>query len=72
MDYLKHAKRATFGNEELVFIRCDKNGELIDPAALGGLGITNATISRIVGEAAMRIPAGDAPDGRVESGIVTG
>ena len=29
MDYLKHGKRRTIGGEELTFIRCDKDGNII-------------------------------------------
>ena len=60
MDYLKHAKRRTVGSEELVFIRCDKDGNVIPAEMLSNLNITNSTIERIVTDVAGRISAGSA------------
>ncbi|NLH01325.1 MAG: hypothetical protein GX488_05415 [Clostridiales bacterium] len=73
MDYMKHGKRKTIGGQELVFIRCDKDGNVIPEETLRSLGITNSTIERIVGDVAGRIAAGGtAPDGTFSDGIITG
>ena len=70
MDYLKHGKRRTIGGEELTFIRCDKDGNIIPEDALRNLSITNSTIERIVSEVAVRISS----DGEAafSEGILTG
>lgn len=70
MDYLKHGKRRTIGGEELIFIRCDKDGNVIPAEALRNLSITNSTIERIVSDVAVRISAGG--DGTFSEGIITG
>lgn len=70
MDYLKHGKRKTIGGEELTFIRCDKDGNVIPEEALRSLSITNSTIERIVSDVAVRI-SGDG-DGVFSEGIITG
>ena len=62
MDYLKHAKRKTLGREELIFIRCDKDGNVIPEETLNSMSITNSTIERIVTDVAGRISA-DGKDG---------
>jgi len=71
MDYLKHGKRKTIGGEELTFIRCDKDGNVISEDALRNFGISNSTIERIVSDVAIRIAPVNA-DGYFESGIITG
>lgn len=69
MDYLKHAKRKTLGSEELIFIRCDKYGNLIPEEKLNELNITNSTIERIVTDVAGRISSDD--EGYFSEGIIT-
>jgi len=72
MDYLKHAKRKTIGGEELIFIRCDKDGNVIPEETLRNLSITNSTIERIVSEVAGRISGGTvSEDGVFSEGIIT-
>lgn len=72
MDYLKHAKRKTIGREELIFIRCDKDGNIIPEENLRNLGITNSTIERIVSDVAGRITSGPINgDGVYSEGIIT-
>lgn len=72
MDYLKHAKRRTVGGDELVFIRCDKDGNVIPEEMLVNFNITNSTIERIVSDVAGRISAGSANGGSSFSeGIIT-
>lgn len=70
MDYLKNGKRKTIGGEELTFIRCDKDGNIIPENTLKSLSITNSTIERIVSEVAVRISS----DGNsvFSEGIITG
>ncbi|MBP8640378.1 MAG: hypothetical protein KBI01_05695 [Oscillospiraceae bacterium] len=70
MDYLKHGKRKTIGGEELTFIRCDKDGNVIPEEALRNLSITNSTIERIVSEVAVRISSGG--ESSFSEGIITG
>ena len=70
MDYLKHGKRKTIGGEELTFIRCDKDGNVIPDDALRNLGITNSTIERIVSEVSVRISSGS--EASFSEGIITG
>ena len=70
MDYLKHGKRRTIGGEELTFIRCDKDGNIIPEDALRNLSITNSTIERIVSEVAVRISSGG--EAAFSEGIITG
>lgn len=70
MDYLKHGKRKTIGGEELTFIRCDKDGNVIPEDALRNLGITNSTIERIVSEVSVRISSGS--EALFSEGIITG
>jgi hypothetical protein len=73
MDYLKHAKRKTLGREELIFIRCDKDGNVIPEEMLNNLSITNSTIERIVTDVAGRISAdGESEAGYYSEGIITG
>ena len=60
MDYLKRAKRRTVGSDELVFIRCDKGGNVIPEEMLSNFSITNSTIERIVTDVAGRISSGNA------------
>lgn len=69
MDYLKHGKRQTIGGEELVFIRCDKDGNIIPEETLRNLSITNSTIERIVSDVAGRLSSGS--DGMFSEGIIT-
>ncbi|MEG0778642.1 MAG: hypothetical protein RR147_02595 [Oscillospiraceae bacterium] len=73
MDYMKNAKRRTFGSEELVFIRCDRDGNIIPEEKLPNLKITNSTIERIVTEVAGRISADSAlsAEGIFSEGIAT-
>lgn len=72
MDYLKHAKRKTLGREELIFIRCDKNGNVIPEETLNSMSITNSTIERIVTDVAGRISADGTDGGNYFSeGIIT-
>ena len=71
MDYLKHGKRKTIGGEELTFIRCDKDGNVISEDALRNFSITNSTIERIVSDVAIRISPISA-DGVFSEGIITG
>ena len=70
MDYMRNGKRRTIGGEELTFIRCDKDGNVIPEEALRNLSITNSTIERIVSDVAVRISAGG--DGTFSEGIITG
>ena len=69
MDYLKHGKRKTIGGEELTFIRCDKDGNVIPEETLRNLSITNSTIERIVSDVAVRISSGG--EGAFSEGIIT-
>lgn len=72
MDYMKHAKRKTIGRDELVFIRCDKDGNIIPEDTLRNLGITNSTIERIVSDVAGRIsPSSANGDLMFSEGIIT-
>lgn len=72
MDYMKHAVRRTIGTQELSFIRCDKNGNVIPEEKLSELNFSNSTIERIVGAAAGRISGlGEAADGVYSDGLVT-
>ena len=72
MDYLKHAKRKTIGREELIFIRCDKDGNIIPEDSLRNMSITNSTIERIVSDVAVRISSGSANgDDMFSDGIIT-
>jgi len=72
MDYMKHSQRRTFGSGELVFIRCDKNGNPIPEESLKSYGITNSTIERIVGGVAGRISAESTDgDGSFSGSIIT-
>lgn len=70
MNYLKNGKRKTIGGEELTFIRCDKNGNIIPEDTLKYLSITNSTIERIVSEVAVRISSGG--EAAFSEGIITG
>lgn len=72
MDYLKHTKRNTISRDDLIFIRCDKDGNIIPEDSLKNLGITNSTIERIVSDVAGRLSSGSA-DGEVmfSEGIIT-
>lgn len=70
MDYLKNGKRKTIGGQELTFIRCDKDGNIIPEDALRNLSITNSTIERIVSDVAVRISADG--DSVFSEGIITG
>lgn len=67
MDYMKHAKRETIGGEELIFVRCDKEGNVIPEERIRELNYTNSTIEKIVTEVAGRINGG--PD--FSEGITT-
>ena len=71
MDYSQHGKRKTLGGRELTFIRCDRDGNIIEEDALRNLGITNATIEHIVSDVSARIAPFNA-DGSFEGGIITG
>jgi len=71
MDYSQHGKRKTLGGRELTFIRCDRDGNIIEEDALRNLGITNATIEHIVSDVSARIAPLNA-DGSFEGGIITG
>jgi len=71
MNYSEHGKRKTLGGRDLTFIRCDRDGNIIEEDALKHLEITNATIERIVGDVSARIAPIDA-DGSFEGGIITG
>ena len=70
MDYLKNGKRKTIGGEELTFIRCDKEGNIIPEDTLKNFSITNSTIERIVSEVAVRISSGS--EAAFSEGIITG
>ena len=70
MNYLKNGKRKTIGGEELTFIRCDKNGNIIPEDTLKNFSITNSTIERIVSEVAVRISSGS--EAAFSEGIITG
>ncbi len=71
MNSKAQGKRKTLGGRELTFIRCDRDGNVIEEETLKNLGITNATIERIVGDVSARIaPIG--ADGSFEGGIITG
>ena len=70
MDYLKNGKRRTIGGEELTFVRCDKDGNIIPEGTLKNLSITNSTIERIVSEVAVRISSGG--EDAFSKGIITG
>ncbi|NCB74474.1 MAG: hypothetical protein EOM51_07010 [Clostridia bacterium] len=70
MNYSERGARKTLGGRELTFIRCDRDGNIIEEATLKNLGITNATIERIVGDVSARIAPTEA-DGSFEGGIIT-
>ena len=70
MDYLKNGKRKTIGGEELTFIRCDKEGNIIPEDTLKNFSITNSTIERIVSEVAVRISSGG--ESTFPEGTITG
>ena len=70
MDYLKNGRRKTIDGQELTFIRCDKDGNIIPEDALRNLSITNSTIERIVSDVAVRISADG--DSVFSEGIITG
>ena len=69
MDYMKNGKRGTIDGNELVFIRCDRDGKIIPKETLKDLNITNSTIERIVSGVAGRIASAD---GDFEVGIISG
>ncbi|MFB0920364.1 MAG: hypothetical protein QMB62_05725 [Oscillospiraceae bacterium] len=71
MDYLKNGKRRTIGGNELTFIRCDRDGNVIPEETLKNLGITNPTIEHIVSGVAGRITMSDGEGGSFEDGIIT-
>ena len=71
MNYSERGARKTLGGRELTFVRCDKDGNIIEENALRNLGITNATIERIVSDVSARIAPIDA-NGSYEDGIITG
>lgn len=72
MDYMKNAVRRTIGSGELLFIRCDKDGNELTEAELSRLNFTNSTIERVVGAAAERIaPFSEASDSIYSDGIIT-
>ena len=72
MDYMKNALSRTIGSGELLFIRCDKDGDELSEAELSRLNFTNSTIERVVGGAAERIaPIFEASDGIYSDGIIT-
>lgn len=73
MGYMKHARRRTVGSDELVFIRCDKDGNIIPDEQLKSFGITNSTIEHIVSDVAGRISSSDeSGDGSFSKEIITG
>ena len=72
MDHLKNGKRKTVDGRELTFIRCDRDGNEISEGVLRGLGITNATIERIVSDVAVRLSAGSEDGYTFEDSIITG
>ena len=55
MDYMKNVSRRTIGTQELLFIRCDKEGNELSERELASLNFSNSTIDRVVGAAAERI-----------------
>ena len=73
MDYLKHGKRKTLGAQELVFIRCDKDGNILSEDELKSMSLTNSTIERIVTGVTERLSfAEEAPlEGVYSQGIST-
>jgi len=73
MDNRKNGRRRTIDGVELTFVRCDKDGNVINEEALRGLGITNSTIERIVSGVAGRISpsAGGTVSGASSDGIIT-
>jgi hypothetical protein len=72
MDYMKNAVRRTIGSGELLFIRCDKDGNELSETELSRLNFSNSTIERVVGAAAERIsPVFEPSEGIYSDGIVT-
>ncbi len=72
MDYMKHAVRRTIGGQELSFIRCDKDGNVIPAEELAGMNFSNSTIERIVGAAAGRISgSSETSDGIFSDALIT-
>lgn len=72
MDYTKNALRRTIGTQELLFIRCDKEGNELSERELSALNFSNSTIERVVGAAAERISFVSEPSDSIYSdGIIT-
>ncbi len=70
MDERNNGRRRTIDGRELIFLRCDREGNELSEARLRGLGVTNPTIERIVGDVAGRLEA--CPEGYFETGMITG
>ncbi len=72
MDYMKNAARKTIGSSELVFVRCDKNGNEISDEILRQLNFSNSTIDHLVTQTAERITMdSQEDDGSFAEGLST-